>query len=69
QESNPGPTDYKEDAFNIYISGLQIFLLRANALKATANVRSMAVITWFSRGRRSSIYSDAAFGQKQSLGG
>ncbi|EPM88768.1 hypothetical protein A221_03739, partial [Pseudomonas syringae pv. actinidiae ICMP 18801] len=46
QESNPGPTDYKEGAFNLYISGLQIFLLRGNVLKATACVRSMEFITW-----------------------
>jgi hypothetical protein len=47
---------------SIYINGLQIFLLCGNALKATAYKRSMAVITWLSRGRRSSIYFEAAFG-------
>ena len=49
QESNPGPTDYKEDAFNLYISGLQLFLLRAHALKATAYVRPTTVITRVNR--------------------
>lgn len=46
QKSNSRSTDYKEGTFNFYISGLKIFLLRANALKAKAYARSMAVITW-----------------------
>lgn len=48
-ESSLRATDYKEDAFDLYISGLQFFLLRAYALKATIYVSSMAFITWVNR--------------------
>ncbi|RMV30559.1 hypothetical protein ALP12_200496 [Pseudomonas savastanoi pv. phaseolicola] len=46
QESNPGPTDYKEGAFNLQINDLQLFLLRAHDVEAMTYVRSWRVITW-----------------------
>jgi len=45
QESNPGPTDYKEGALNNKINDLRDFLLRAWLTQALQRVRVLIPIT------------------------
>ena len=50
QESNPGPTDYKEGALNRKINKLRDFLLRAFDKKTTSLAIFAGFITWHNGG-------------------